>query len=252
MKHCPKCGLDQTDEALECPRCGLIFSKYKPNHIQGSGGQSAAGTNRDADPFVYEDSDSALWNLFFGVKPKTDSFDLTIRAVCFVVFFIWGWVFIFSSVNGHPFGSGFWHLINLPFHEAGHIIFRPFGRLITSLGGTLGQLLMPVMCMAVLLIKTKDPFGASFCVWWLGQNFMDVAPYIDDARRLTMPLLGGNTGRTSPYGFHDWEFILKETHLSHYDHTFAKMSHGLGACLMLLAFAWWGYLLTKYVKNLES
>lgn len=203
------------------------------------------------EAFVYEEGDSALWELFFGVNPKTDSFDLTLRAGCFVVLFIWGWVFIFSSVNSHPFGSGFWHMINLPFHEAGHVIFSPFGRLIKSLGGTLGQLLIPLICMGVLLVKTRDPFGASFCLWWLGQNFMDIAPYIDDARRMTLPLLGGNTGRTAPYGFHDWNFILKETHLIRYDHTFAKMSHGLGTCLMLLAFAWWGYLLYRYMQRLN-
>lgn len=243
MENCPNCGAERSQGVLECQHCGVIYSKYKPRRKQPS---------QIDDGFVYEESDSALFNLFFGVKPKTESFDLTIRAMCFVVFFIWGWIFIFSSVNKQPFGSGFWHLINLPFHEAGHIIFRPFGRLITSLGGTLGQILLPLLCMGVLLVKTKDPFGGAFCLWWLGQNFMDIAPYIDDARRLTMPLLGGNTGRTSPYGFHDWEFILTETRLLRYDHTFAKMAHAFGSCLMLLAFAWWGYLFYRYVKNLET
>lgn len=249
--ECPKCGFETRGNALECPRCGLIFSKFKPK-------STAAPVARRSSPKVPDEleidveGDSPLWTLFFGVKPKTDSYDLALRAACVVVFVLWGLVFIFSSVNDQPFGSGFWHLINLPFHEAGHIIFRPFGRLITSLGGTLGQLLMPLICMGVLLVKTRDPFGAAFCVWWLGQNFMDIAPYIDDARRLTMPLLGGNTGQTSPYGFHDWEFILTETRLIRFDHTFAWLSHALGVCLMLLAFAWWGYLLYLYVINLES
>ena len=32
-------------------------------------------------------------------------------------------------------GESVLHLINLPFHEAGHIIFSPFGRFMTILGG---------------------------------------------------------------------------------------------------------------------
>ena len=121
--------------------------------------------------------------------------------------------FMLAPLETNYVGESFWHLINLPFHEAGHIIFRPFGRFMTSLGGSLAQLLMPLICLTVFLLKTKDTFAASFCLWWFGENFMDLAPYINDARTLTLPLLGGNTGRTSPYGFHDWEFILKESGL---------------------------------------
>jgi hypothetical protein len=51
--------------------------------------------------------------------------------------------------------DSFWHLVNLPFHEAGHIIFRPFGRLMTSLGGSMMQVLVPLVCMAVFLVKTR-------------------------------------------------------------------------------------------------
>ena len=143
-----------------------------------------------------------------------------------------------------------WHMINLPFHEFGHILFRPFGRLMTSLGGSIAQVLMPVICLVVFLVKTRDTFAASFTLWWTGQNFMDLAPYINDARSLTLPLLGGNTGRTSPYGFHDWEFILQETKLLRHDHFLAHFAHILGTVLMLCAFAWGGYVLFKQYKSL--
>jgi hypothetical protein len=121
----------------------------------------------------------------------------------------------------------------------------------TSLGGSLAQLLMPVVCLAVFLIKTRDTFAASFALWWTGENFMDLAPYINDARSLTLPLLGGNTGMTSPYGYHDWEFILKETGLIRCDHILAKMSHMIGAVIMICAIVWGGYLLFKQYKNLD-
>ena len=122
----------------------------------------------------------------------------------------------------------------------------------TSLGGSLAQVLMPLICLAVFLIKTRDAFAASFCLWWTGENFMDLAPYIDDARRLTLPLVGGNTGRTSPYGFHDWEFILNESGLIRYDHTLAKASFTIGCILMLCAFIWGGYILLKQYRIMKN
>ena len=92
--------------------------------------------------------------------------------------------------------ASFWHLVNLPFHEAGHILFGFFGKFIASLGGSLGQLLMPLICLLVFLVKTRDTFAAAFSLWWLGENFMDLAQYMDDARSPSLPFLGGNTGST--------------------------------------------------------
>ena len=143
------------------------------------------------------------------------------------------------------------HLINLPFHEAGHVFFRPLGPLLASLGGTLGQLLMPLICFLVFLLKYKNTFGAAVAFWWFGENFLDIAPYINDARDLTLPLLGGNTGRNAPYGFHDWEFILNETGLIRYDHTVAAACYSIGIALMLIALIWGAYLLHKQYRNLD-
>ena len=47
----------------------------------------------------------------------------------------------------------------------------------TALGGTLGQLLVPLICMLTLLLKARDPFGAAVCFWWFGENFLDIASY---------------------------------------------------------------------------
>ncbi|MGB5830704.1 MAG: zinc ribbon domain-containing protein [Thiohalocapsa sp.] len=151
---------------------------------------------------------------------------------------IWGLSLIVSSVASNAAGESFLHLINLPFHEAGHVIFRPLGAFMASLGGTLGQLLMPLVAMLVLLFKTRDPFGASVALWWFGENFLDIAPYINDARAGQLPLLGGNFGHSSPYGFHDWEYLLTETGLLHLDHSLAQASHLIGSLVMLLALVW--------------
>ncbi len=73
--------------------------------------------------------------------------------------------------------------------------------------------------------------------------------YINDARSLSMPLLGGNTGRSSPYGFHDWEFILKESGLIRFDHVIAGLAMNTGRFFMILALIWAGYLLYKQYRN---
>jgi hypothetical protein len=245
---CPKCSLEQPDQNVECIQCGLIFEKYRRRQSASPASKSVSM----APAAIVPDNDGLIKKLFFSVKPETNPLIFGARVVLFLIILVWGSIFIFSTVESNTIGKSFWHLVNLPFHEAGHIIFRPLGRFMTSLGGTLGQLSMPLICLVVFIVKTRDAFAASFCLWWLSVNFMDIAPYINDARSGTLPLLGGNTGRTSPYGFHDWEFILGETGLLKYDHVMASYSYNLGTVLMIGAFIWGGYILSKHYKNMNQ
>lgn len=119
------------------------------------------------------------------------------------------------------------------------------------LGGSLGQLLMPFICLIVFLVKSRDPFGASVALWWLGQNFIDLAPYINDARALNLTLLGGITGRDAA-NYHDWEFILRKLGLLSWDHGLAKFSHFTGSLFILIAFAWGGYLLYRQYEIVKN
>ncbi|RWX48462.1 hypothetical protein VU01_13301 [Candidatus Electrothrix marina] len=188
---------------------------------------------------------SKLKNLFLYVPLDVSFLSLIGRIIILAVLLIWGWKLIFASIASNAAGKSFLHLANTPFHEAGHVFFRPFGSFLHSLGGTLGQLLMPLICTVVFLLQTRDTFAASVGLWWFGENFLDLAPYIGDARAGVLPLLGGNTGHASPYGFHDWEFLLTETGLLRYDQAIARLSHGIGSVIMLLAVAWGGYVLWK-------
>jgi hypothetical protein len=120
-----------------------------------------------------------------------------------------------------------------------------------TLGGTLGQLLMPIVAGCALAITNHDNFGASIGLWWLGQSFMDCAPYIADARALQLMLLGGGTGQDRP-GMHDWENILLDLNLLHRDQTIAAAADAIGTVLMLTAFAWGAYVLWHQYRNLNS
>jgi hypothetical protein len=132
--------------------------------------------------------------------------------------------------------ESFLHLPDLIFHEAGHIIFSPFGRFMTVLGGSLLQVLIPIIA-AVSFVRQEEPFGTAVCAWWAGQNFVDLAPYIADARALRMTLLGGRTG--AEVEGHDWEFILTQLGLTHLDRQIGMTAYGLGLLIMIgaLAFA---------------
>jgi hypothetical protein len=133
--------------------------------------------------------------------------------------------------------QSFMHLVNLPFHEAGHILFLPFGSFMTSLGGSLLQVLIPLVCAWAFLFQQEDPFAASACVWWTGESLLDLSPYIDDARSLQLMLLGGPADEVEG---HDWEAILTQLGWLHLDHSLARLAWALGAALMIGALIWGG------------
>ena len=244
---CPKCSFEQADGREECARCGLVFAKY-------SGRRAVPPEPVEQPPQEQEveaEQRISVRELLFDVEVETNPFYFGGRALLFLIILVWGIKLILTPMGGDYKMNNFMHLINLPFHEAGHIVFRPFGHWIMSLGGTLGQLLMPLVCLGAFLLKARNAFGASVCLWWFGENFMDIAPYINDARALQLPLLGGNVGETSPYGFHDWEYILNEIGWLRYDHTLAQMADKTGTLLILAALVWGGYLLFKQFRNLD-
>jgi len=245
---CPKCSREQDDANLECSRCGLIFKKYREPQFASE--KPASRIDDDENEAVDEDG-GVLSRVLFFVEPQVNPIYFAGRILVFLLIAVWGLKLVAMPMQSNYVGSSFMHLINLPFHEAGHVFFRPLGPLLTSLGGTLGQLLMPLICLFTLLLKYKNTFGAAVCLWWFGENLLDIAPYINDARELKLMLLGGNTGQNTPYGFHDWEFILTETGLLRHDHLIAGIVFKLGACIMVMAIVWALYLLYKQYRRLD-
>ena len=122
---------------------------------------------------------------------------------------LWGWRFILAPIKSNTAGESFIHLVNLPFHEAGHIVFFLFGHFIGVLGGSLMQLLVPAARLLGVSAYRRNVFGGAVGLWWLGENCLDLAPYIDDARAGQLMLLGGVTGREVE-DYHDWEVILRD------------------------------------------
>lgn len=223
---------------MECVRCGIVFAKYRP---LASLQPLPRGHSRWM-AFAKE------W--FVDSDQSADAMTFAGRAVLFLLLLWWGKTFILTPLETNYTGESFFHLINLPFHEAGHLLFIPFGRFMMILGGSLGQVLMPLVCLATFVLKTRDPFGASVALWWTAESVMDIAPYINDARALDLMLLGGVTGKETDG--HDWNNILAMLGWLGYDHRLAHFSYNLGILLMLASLVWGGLLLFNHYRRLSS
>lgn len=182
-------------------------------------------------------------------EPTGDNLDFSWIRTVFLVLLTWYSLRFFSFDVNDNVMEAFIHGPNLIFHEAGHVIFSPFGEFLTILGGSLFQCILPFSLALVFLLRESNAFAASICLWWTGQNLTDVALYISDARARSLPLIGGMGTEA-----HDWGNLLTMTNLLSYDHTFALMAHYSGMILMLAGILWGGYIcLTAWkVRNNNS
>jgi hypothetical protein len=172
--------------------------------------------------------------------PRADTHGLPLgRAALWAGLAIWTVAILRTPIP--QLGTSFFHLIDLVFHEAGHVLFAPFGSLMMSLGGSLFQVMVPLICAWAFLFQQDDPFGASVCVWWAGESVLDVVPYINDARSLKLMLLGGPAAEVEG---HDWEAILMALGWLHLDHTIARAAWMLGAATMIGALVY-GFVLLR-------
>lgn len=119
--------------------------------------------------------------------------------------------------------------VNLPFHEFGHIFFGFFGKAVSVWGGTLMQLIIPFSILVYFFIK-REAAGVFFCAFWLGENLLNIAVYVNDARTLALPLVGG--------GDHDWNIILGHLKMLRHDHYIAALVKALGWFIMLGSIVW--------------
>lgn len=119
--------------------------------------------------------------------------------------------------------------VNLPFHEFGHIFFGMFGETAGVWGGTLMQLCIPLGILVYFFAKGETA-GVFFCLIWSGENLLNIAAYVNDARTLTLPLVGG--------GEHDWNIILGRLGMLRHDHVIAGALRTLGWLIMITSIVW--------------
>ena len=131
-------------------------------------------------------------------------------------------IFLLALVRSEP---GFIVLLdhaNLLFHEAGHPIIGLFSTRLEPYGGTIGQLVFPVVLMVSFWRSRQAPGVAAASIWFF-ENWLNIGRYLADARAMELPLVGG--------GDHDWNTILSRWGL---------LRHDLQIAAGIKVFAWVG------------
>lgn len=241
---CPQCNYqrqekDQHVHAGLCPACGIAYEKW----------QEATDNSEEhivEDSLSITRSKTARFLQFFTYIPEhTDPTTFWGRAFLWCCFALWGGSFIVGGVDWESVGGSFLHSINLPFHEFGHVLFSPLGRFMMILGGSLFQILMPLIAMLSFSWQMKDNFAAAIMLWWSGQNMIDVAPYIADAKYRSIPLIRG-LGEES----HDWGNLLRMLDMVDSASSIANASFFIGTCTIVFALYWAALLLYRQKQTL--
>jgi len=142
---------------------------------------------------------------------------------------------IFFAVNyEYPFPLNIVHFLVdnflLIIHEAGHTFFGIFGvRFITILGGSLFQILLPLLILAFFWFNRKR-VGMQFSLVLVGYSWIDVAGYAADGGARQLPLIGG-LGKEA----HDWHNLLVRMNALDQDLTFALAFVGIAVICYLFA-----------------
>jgi hypothetical protein len=115
------------------------------------------------------------------------------------------------------------------FHELGHALFSWAGYDTQILGGTIGQLLVPIACTAVFIYR-RQTSAVAFCTFWTFQNLLYVAAYMADARTSAMPLVGSDES--------DWTILFSHWGVLQQDRVIAAWTRGIGWIGMLASVGW--------------
>jgi hypothetical protein len=130
--------------------------------------------------------------------------------------------------------SGFLILdyVNLIIHEGGHFFFSWFGETMHILGGTLGELIVPLLCAAYFFWK-RETTAVAFSCFWFFENFPYIGTYMADARSDSLPLVGSDVS--------DWAILFGQWGLLLQDQKIGRIMHILGWLGMIATVAWLTY-----------
>lgn len=123
-------------------------------------------------------------------------------------------------------------MVELAFHEAGHVLTSWAPAPVTAIAGSVAQVLVPLLVGVHLLRRARDPLGAALALGWAGLSCHGVAVYVADAPYEDLPLVGGGT--------HDWAYLLGPEVWDRMDRA-AALAEGVritGIALVVLGVLW--------------
>jgi hypothetical protein len=119
--------------------------------------------------------------------------------------------------------------VNLMIHEGGHFFFSWFGDTIRILGGTLGELIVPLLCGTAFWWR-RETSGVAFCSFWFFENFLYIGTYMSDARTSALPLVGADES--------DWTILFTQWRVLTHDQQIGQSMRMLGWFGMFATVGW--------------
>ena len=90
-------------------------------------------------------------------------------------------------------------LVDLGFHELGHLVAGPLGLVPQFLAGSTTQVMVPLGLGAYFWLSQRDEVASGLMLGWAATAAQDASVYIADAPYQRLQLIGGH---------HDWAFLL--------------------------------------------
>ncbi len=159
-----------------------------------------------------------------------------------------GWMLFFAAFLLYAIGKqggdfAFLDSGNLVIHEGGHALFGHFGDFLGVAGGTILQLLVPLL-LALAFHVRRQPVGYALFLLILFENLFYVAKYMSDARAQAGSYVaigvGAMEGLEDPL-MHDWYNLFSRFGLLPYDTRIAAIVFKIGWAGMLATVAWFAW-----------
>ncbi len=156
----------------------------------------------------------------------------------------------FRHLRNPEYSSFLFGGVTFGVHELGHVIFSPFGELLGIAGGSLAQILAPLLAGFGFLYwqrdgePQRDYFALAVAGCWLSFSLHNLALYVGDARRQLLPLLG-----LSSDPLHDWAYLLGRFGLLAYDQRLAGLLRLSAILISLLSLGFAAWLLKRMARD---
>ena len=147
-----------------------------------------------------------------------------IFAILLSIYFLW--------IAYDPMQGSFLDNVDLPIHETGHLLFRPFGEFMMIAGGSLFQVIFPAVFVGYFAWQ-RQFYSAAIVLLWVGQSTLNVWVYTADAVVMQLVLTSGFTGAEG--SFHDWNYMLDHLGLLGSTKTVAGIIRLVGTSTILIS-----------------
>jgi len=171
----------------------------------------------------------------------TSPLDMLFRTASSLIIAIFGvYLFLSSDPISGPLSiaASVLGLFDWMIHELGHSIFSFLGETIAILGGTLNQILFPLVLAFYAFLTRRKTFW--FLVFWLGENLISIGRYMADARSRTLNVVIPFEAFSSfdeQKAKHDWFMLFDKWGLLEYDHILGGLVQNLGLIVIIFSAA---------------